>query len=107
MARKPYAPVASYEKLKSVEQKIEQAQSVEELRKIVVQDGPKVGYKAFCYILSRKMTPESMKADEACVAAFSFEKAGKLDEALDVYQKITAVHKEHPIASAKLEELSE
>ena len=84
MAKKPYSPVASYSDLKRVEGLINQAQTVETIRKLVVKDGPKVGYKAFCYMLCGKMTPEAMKPDEA----FAYSWASVLlDEVLDEVQK--------------------
>ena len=53
MAKKPYSPVAPYSDLVAVETMLEQATSVDEVRKIVVSHGPKIGYKAFCYIARR------------------------------------------------------
>jgi|GEM_PF-1106283 len=103
MAKKAYSPVATYSELKRVEGEINQAQSVEKIRKIVYKDGPKVGYKAFCYMLGGRMTPEAMKPDEACVAAATLEQAGKADEAMDIYKKVLEVHPEHPLAKSKVE----
>ncbi len=103
MARKPYTPVASYTELKRVDELINQAQTVDDIRKIVVKDGPKVGYKAFCYMLGGRMTPEAMKADEACVAAAVLEQQGKTDEAMEIYKKVLEVHPDHPIAKSKVE----
>jgi len=102
MAKKPYSPVATYSELKRVEGEINQAQTVEKLRKIVYKDGPKVGYKAFCYMLGSRMTPEAMKPDEACIAAAALEKAGKADEAMDIYKKVLEVHPEYPDAQGKV-----
>jgi hypothetical protein len=34
-----------------------------------------------------KMTPEAMKADEACVEAVKLEQSGKADEAKAIYKK--------------------
>ena len=48
MAKKSYSPMAPYKELKRVEQALNAAQSVETIRTLVSQDGPKVGYKAFC-----------------------------------------------------------
>ena len=104
MAKKPYSPVASYTDLKRVERLINEAQTVEAIRKLVVKDGPKVGYKAFCYMLGGKMTPEAMKPDEACVAAAALEQQGQVDEALAVYKKVVEVHPDHPVAKSKIEE---
>jgi hypothetical protein len=105
MAKKPYSPVASYSDLKRVEGLVNQAQTVDAIRKLVVRDGPKVGYKAFCYMLGGKMTPEAMKPDEACVAAATLEQQGKVEEALAIYKKVAEAHPDHPIAKSKVEEL--
>ena len=104
MAKKPYSPMASYSELKRVEGEIEKAQTVEDIRKLVSKDGPKVGYKAFCYMLSRHMTPEAMKADEACVAAATLEQQGETEEALELYKKVLDAHPDHPIAKSKVSE---
>ncbi len=104
MARKPYSPVASYAELKRVEGLINQAQTVDAIRKIVYADGPKVGYKAFCYMLGGRMTSEAMKADEACVAAAGLEQQDKTDEAMEIYKKVVKVHPDHPIAKGKVGE---
>lgn len=103
MARKPYSPLAAYSELKRVEGLLDQAQTIEDIRKLVIKDGPKVGYKAFCYMLGGKMTPEGMKPDEACVAAATLEQEGKEDEARAIYQRVLEVHPEHPIAKEKCE----
>jgi hypothetical protein len=105
MARKPYSPVASYEQLSEVEKKLSQATSVDDVRKLVVSDGPKVGYKAFCYILGGRMTAAAMKPDEACAAAAGLEQAGQIEAALTIYKAVLAVHKEHPIASTRAQAL--
>ncbi len=102
MAEKAYSPMASYKELKRVEDLMDSAKTVAELRKIVTTDGPKVGYKAFCYMLGGKMTAEAMKPDEACVAAATFELEGKTAEATEIYKKVLAVHPSHPIAKSKL-----
>ena len=104
MAKKPYSPVASYSDLKRVEELVNQAQTVDAIRKLVVKDGPKVGYKAFCYMLGGKMTAEAMKPDEACVAAATLEQQGKVEEALAIYKKVVEVYPDHPIAKSKIEE---
>ncbi len=102
MARKPYSPMAPYAELKRVESLINQAKSVEDIRKIVYKDGPKVGYKAFCYMLGERMTPEAMKPDEACTAAEELEQQDKADEAAAIYKKVVEVHPDHPIAKNKV-----
>ena len=101
MAKKTYSPVASYSNLKQVEQAIDAAQSIDKIRQIVAKDGPKVGYKAFCYMLGGKMTPEAMKPDEACVQAATLEQQGKIEEAQEIYKRVLAVHPEHPLAKGK------
>ena len=103
MAKKPYSPVATYSELKRVEGEINQAHTVEKIRKIVYKDGPKVGYKAFCYMLGGRMTPEAMKPDEACAAAATLEQEDKAEEAMDIYKKVLEVHPEHPFAKSKVE----
>jgi hypothetical protein len=102
MAKKPYSPMASYSELKRVEGEINAAESVDKLRKIVHTDGPKVGYKAFCYMLGNRMTPEAMKPDEACTAAATLEQQGKSDEAMAIYKKVVEAYADHPIASTKV-----
>lgn len=101
MAKQAYTPLASYADLKRVESLIIQAQTIDDVRKIMDKDGPKVGYKAFCYMFTGKMTPESMKADEACVEAVKLEQQGKKDEALEIYKRVLEAHPEHPLAKGK------
>jgi hypothetical protein len=101
MAKKPYSPVAPYTELKRVEGEINQSDTIDKIRILVAKDGPKVGYKAFCYMLGGKMTPEAMKPDEACVAAAGLEQEGKTEEAMNIYKKVIDVHPEHPIAKSK------
>lgn len=102
MAKKAYSPVAGYNDLKQVETAINSAQTIQTLRKLVAKDGPKVGYKAFCYMLGEKMTPEAMKPDEACAAAARLEQQGNHEAALDIYKKVAAFHPDHPIAAEKV-----
>ncbi|MCB0208539.1 MAG: hypothetical protein KDJ52_04400 [Anaerolineae bacterium] len=102
MAKKPYSPVASYSDLKRVESEIDKSESVDDLRKIVIKDGPKVGYKAFCYMLGGKMTPEGMKPDEACVAAATLEQKGETEQAMAVYKRVLDVYPDHAIAKSKV-----
>src|ERR1700752_5048525 len=101
MAKQSYSPLASYTELKRVEGLINQAQTVDDIRKTVDKDGPKVGYKAFCFMLTGKMTPEAMKPDEACVAAAQLEHDGKVDEATTIYKKVLETHPDHPLAKGK------
>jgi hypothetical protein len=102
MAKKSYSPLASYTDLKRVEGEINKAQTVDRVRELVVKDGPKVGYKAFCYMLAGKMTPEAMKPDEACAAAATLEQQGQDEEAIEIYKKVVEVHPDHPIAKSKV-----
>jgi hypothetical protein len=102
MAKKPYSPMASYSDLKRVEGLINQAQSVDDIRTLVLKDGPKVGYKAFCYMLGGRMTPEAMKPDEACTAAAQLEAEGQDEAATAIYQKVVKDHPDHPIAKGKV-----
>ena len=103
MAKKLYSPMVSYTELKRVEEEINVADTVDKIRQIVTKDGPKVGYKAFCYMLGGKMTHEAMKPDEACVAAATLEQQGKTEEATAIYKKVIEFHPDHPIAKSKLE----
>jgi len=102
MARKPYSPVASYADLKRVEGEINKAETIDRIREIVSKDGPKVGYKAFCYMLGQRMTAEAMKPDEACLTAAKLEQEGENERAQELYRKVIAAHADHPIASGKL-----
>ena len=102
MARKPYSPMASYTELKRVEGEINKADTVDKIRALVLKDGPKVGYKAFCYMLGGRMTPEAMKPDDACDAAAKLEQQGKNEEATEIYKKVIEVHPDHPMAKAKI-----
>jgi hypothetical protein len=102
MAKTPSSPVATYSELSRIENLINQAESVDDLRKLVVKDGPKIGYKAFCYILGGKMSPEAMKPDEACVAAFTLEQQGQDNEAAVIYKKVVEFYPDHPIAKEKI-----
>ncbi len=101
MAKQSYSPVASYSDLKRVEGLLEQAQTADDVRKIMDKDGPKVGYKAFAYMFTHKMTPEAMKADEACVEAVRLEQAGKTEEAQLIYKKVLEAQPDHPLAKDK------
>ena len=106
MAKKPYAPVASYEALSEVERKLKQSTTADEVARLVNSHGAKIGYKAFCYILSGKMSAAAMKPDEACAEAAKLEQAGQSEAALAIYKAVSAVHTNHPLASAKVQELA-
>lgn len=102
MAKKPYSPMAPYSELKRVEGLINGAQNVDDIRKLVTKDGPKVGYKAFCYMLGGKMTPEAMKPDGACEAAAELEQKGQTEEAQVIYKRVLEVHADHAVAKSKV-----
>jgi hypothetical protein len=100
MAReKSYAPVASYDQLKQAETAINQSVTADHIREATRQHGAKVGYKAFCYLLIGKMTPEGMKPDEAAEVAMQLE--GKIEEAQEIYRRILAEHPDHALAKEK------
>jgi hypothetical protein len=94
--------MAAYTDLKRVEGEIDKATTIDRIREIVVKDGPKIGYKAFCYMLGRRLTPEAMKPDEACLAAATLEQEGKVEEALEIYRRVAEFQPDHPTASQKL-----
>ena len=102
MTKKLYSPMAAYADLKRVEGDIDKATTIDQIREIVVKDGPKIGYKAFCYMLGRRMTPEAMKPDEACLAAASLEQEGQVEEALEIYRRVVEFQPDHPTASQKV-----
>jgi hypothetical protein len=102
MPKKPYKPMASYEALSEVEQMINGA-DLDALKVLVKTKGPKIGYKAFCYMLGGKMTAAAMKPDEACIEAAKLEQAGNAEDALAIYKEVVAVHPDHPIAEAKVQ----
>jgi hypothetical protein len=104
MAKKPYSPIAPYAELKRVEGLIDDAKTIDDIRKLVVSDGPKIGYKAFCYILGGRMTPEAMKPDEACAQAGTLEAQGQSNAARAIYTKVLAAHPDHPLAKSKIVE---
>jgi hypothetical protein len=101
MSKKSYTPTAEYAELKRVERLLSEAQTIADIRKLVVQDGPKVGYKAFCYMLGGQMTPEAMKPDEACLAAALLEQQGHQEQALVIYKRVAAAHPDHALAKSK------
>jgi len=66
--------------------------------KLSLYDGPKIGYKAFCYMVSGK----AMKPDKACEAAATFELRGKTAETTKIYKKVLTAYLNHPIAKSKV-----
>ena len=98
---KSYAPVASYEQLKQAETAINNAVTADHVREATKQHGAKVGYKAFCYLLTGRMTPEGMKPDEAAATAVALEEAGKADEAQAIFRRVLAEQPNHPLAKEK------
>lgn len=102
MAKSSYSPVASYSDLKRVDVALAQAQTADDIRRICTTDGPKVGYKAFCYMLTNRMTAESMKPDEACETAAALEEAGEFEKAQEIYGKVLAAYPDHAVAKEKV-----
>lgn len=102
-----YTPVAPYTKLHQAEVAIKNAQTVEDLRQVMVQWAPQIGYKAFSYIFMAKATPEAMKPDEAIGVAAILESQGDLDGALEIYRRVLVVHMNHPVALAKVNSSAE
>jgi hypothetical protein len=51
---KSYTPVASYDQLKLAETAVAQATTADHIREATRQHGAKIGYKAFCYLLTGK-----------------------------------------------------
>ena len=103
MARKKsYSPVASYEQLKQAETAIDKAETAVDVREATKQYGAKIGYKAFCYMLTEKMTAEGMKPDEAGETAVALEAAGQVDDAQEIYRRMLAAHPEHVLAKEKV-----
>lgn len=80
---------------------VTQATTADHIREATRQHGAKIGYKAFCYLLTGKMTPEGMKPDEAAATAVALEEAGKTEEAQAIYRLILAEHPDHPLAKEK------
>ncbi len=103
--KKTYTPTASYTQLKQVEQLINEAKTIDDIRHLVEKQGPKIGYKAFCYILGQKMTPEAMKADEATVAAFTLEQEGHVEESMAIFKRILEAHPDDSLAKSKVSAL--
>jgi hypothetical protein len=103
--RKPYSPIAPLDKLQDANVAIQAAvdnDSVGQLADAVKGHGVKVGYKAFVYLWTGRMTPAQMKPDEACSLAARLEAEGRNKEAKAIYQEVVLVHPDHPIASAKV-----
>ena len=107
MAKKPYSPVAEYSKLKEIDGLLKDSNTADDVRKLVVQHGPKVGYKAFCYLLGGKMSAAAMKPDDACVDAAQLERQGQIEAATAIYKDVVAFYPEHPIAVEKLTALGQ
>jgi hypothetical protein len=106
MSKKPYSPMASYSDLKDVEKQLKLASTAEDVRKLVISHGAKVGYKAFCYMLSGRQTAAQMKPDEACVAAHGLEEGGDKEAALAIYKEVIAAHPDHSMAKARIATVS-
>lgn len=98
-----YTPLASYTTLKSAENKINNARTLDDLRAAMLSDGAKIGYKAFCYIFMGKMTPEAMKPDEAAIEAMRLENKGDIEDAQDIYRAVVAAVPDHPLALPKVQ----
>jgi len=64
MPKKLYAPVCSNEALIAAHTAIIEAETKEDLQQAVSYHGPRVGYKAFCYMLSGKSTAEQLIANK-------------------------------------------
>ncbi|MEM7033179.1 MAG: hypothetical protein AAF629_26740 [Chloroflexota bacterium] len=106
MAKKAYSPMCTYEDLVAVEKQLTTATTADEIRKLVSSHGPKVGYKAFCYMLGGKMSAAAMKPNDACAAAASLEASGDVEAALTIYKEVATAHKEHALANQKVQDLS-
>ena len=106
MAKKTYSPMSAYTDLATVENLLKAATTAEEIRSLVNSHGPKVGYKAFCYMLGGKLSAAAMKPDDACTAAAELEATGNIEAALIIYKEVAATHKDHVIANEKIQELS-
>jgi hypothetical protein len=102
MAKKPYSPITPYGDLKEVEKLLQTAATADDVRKLVVKHGPKVGYKAFCFMLGGKMSAAAMRPDEACIEAARLEQQGDAEGATAIYKEIVAFHPDHPIAAEKM-----
>ncbi|MCA9938629.1 MAG: hypothetical protein KC418_08305 [Anaerolineales bacterium] len=102
MARQSYTPVAPYADLKRAETLLNAAATTDDVRQACAKEGAKIGYKAFCYLLLGKMTPEGMKPDDACLEAARLETAGESAAALEIYRRVLDAHPDHPIAKKAL-----
>jgi PAB1-binding protein PBP1 len=103
---KGYASVASNAQLKLAATAVTQATTADHIREATRQHGAKMGYKAFAtsvarYLLTGKMTPEGVKADEAAATAVALEEDGKDAEAQAIYRLILGEHPDHPLAKEK------
>lgn len=65
MYQKKYRSIASYEALKNIESLTNKAQSANDIKKIMREYCPKLGYKCIGYIIAGFGTPESMKGESA------------------------------------------
>lgn len=92
---KNHTPVASCDQLKEAEAAINNATTVDDIREATRQHGSKVGYKAFCYLLTGKMTPEGMKPEEAAASAAALEAEGQDEAAQEIYRRIQTEHPGH------------
>jgi hypothetical protein len=107
--KKPYiyTPLAPYSKLKKAEEAINAAGTIDQLREAMLRHGPQIGYKAFSYMFTGKLTPEGMKPDEAAMEAVKLELQGDLNKADQIYRRILEVHPQHSIALAKTQDPSD
>lgn len=87
-----YRPIATYAKLKEAEKSIVNVETIDELAEAMRIHGPRVGYKAFCYMVMKKMTPEAMKPEEASNEAEELMKCGEAAEAYEIFEKIRVWH---------------
>lgn len=92
-----YKPRASYALLKKAETAIEGAETIDDLREVVRAHGWRTGYKALCYLLMGKMTPEAMKPKDAAEVARKLSATGKDLEAEAIRAKILEVHPKYPL----------
>jgi len=99
---KHYTPTSSYAELKEVADKLATAQSADQLRTLCQQYGTKIGYKAFCYLMTNKMTAESMQPDQSAEIGVKLLAQGQTAAAREIFKRIVAFYPEHPIAKQHL-----